>query len=569
MKKIKINKGSIRLISLIVASIFLLLLLFWLGFSYFSMRSDRPYVSMLIDFEDNELAKKVVNGLPRRDGKFLNYDFMIILEEFAQTEEGHTITGVPYNYSYYYESRDAARFSFDLDKDKGRYDFTNLTWNEPLLVTLSYRVDRDFRFFLDFSSCTIQRAYANLFNIGNSCGRGNCIVERDLISWNIELIDKDVADKMTYLQSFNKDELTRGLFNYYITNDFGYFDSKSYKISTTESSLPDGTYQLGSDFVNKRVVGAEIGSTVQWVLGTVSEIIDKEYEEYEEIDLHSYMETIGSYSNILVSQTFKDCQIAYETIDNLKDCKTNSCDNIKEISYQNCKNFLNFETSDYDKKIENYYDYDTESSRTTYLLYLPSEMIYFNKIVDILEKNDKKYDSTEIYSYYTNSQDLLEKYPTVASKCHLLKVTEDLKAQYKDSKLTDKVKELYSALPEFTTLCDNIIKDKYCSQSIAEKLVCADATLSSYPETARTILYDIFYRHYYLSPASLKLSTYEAYRVAELFNKNVNNLPVLYEHGYFVSRIEVIDNEEVTVHSTTNLLDSYYFIYILSKLSYE
>ena len=42
------------------------------------------------------------------------------------------------------------------------------------------------------------------------------------------------------------------------------------------------------------------------------------------------------------------------------------------------------------------------------------------------------------------------------------------------------------------------------------------------------------------------------------------------DYGYFVHRAESLtDKGEVVVRTTANLSDSYYFIYLLEKLSYE
>ena len=222
MKELKIKRGAIKLIALILSSVILLFLLFWLGFSFFSMRSDNPYVGMFINFEDNSLADKVKNDFPKRDSKYLEYPFLITLEQFSETEDSYKISGVPFSYHYYYENRDEARFEYELEKSKGKFNYENVEWNDSLVVTLKYRLDQDIKYFFEFSMCTLKRAYFNLFNIDNPCGRGNCYIKRDVTQWSIESQDKDYATRREFLSKFDKDSLVRGLINFYVTDDFAY-----------------------------------------------------------------------------------------------------------------------------------------------------------------------------------------------------------------------------------------------------------------------------------------------------------------------------------------------------------
>ncbi len=566
MKEVKLPKRFVFRIGAILFALLILFIVIWLGFSFISMRNENPYVAIAINLEDNDLAKKVRNDFPKKDNNYIIHQFPIILEEYTNTEEEYIITGVPYNFDLYYENREDSRFTLALDRHKGEYDFSKLEFNEPLIISLSYRVERDLRYFTDFSFCVLKRAYSNLFDLNNPCSRGNCIVERELTKWEVELMDKGTEEKVSYYNSFEKKSLKRGLFNYYITNDFGYFDSSSFKLRTTQVSMPDKTYKMGTTFVNQKVESSD-SSTIQWMLAGISEFINKEYTEYADIDLMSYMDTINSYSNEAIRQTLNDCQMAFETVDNLKDCSNSVCNDIKTSSFGHCKRVLEYELLDYDSKVRDYHGYDTTGSGNGYLLYLPSEMIYYNNIVDLLGLSAQKYTQNQIYRFYSNAENMANAYPTVIGNCNLLKTSEDMKSEFKDSSLTDKIEKIYESLPDFSSLCDDILKDEFCSLSIAKKLTCADATLSSYPEVSKSILYDTFYRHYFLSTISSKLNSYEVYRENKLVNGNTKNLQKLDEYGYFVWRYENRGTDGVTVTSFADMLDSYYFIYLMNRIN--
>lgn len=531
------------------------------------MRSDEPYVGMLINLEDNQLAEKVQSGLPRKEGKFILYDYIIILEEYTKTDMGYSIKGVPYNYASYYSSRDDARFEIEIDDEKGKFDFTSLEWNEPLVITLKYRVERDLRYFSNFSVCVMKRAYANLFNIDNPCGRGNCIIKRDLTEWSVELVDKDFADKKSYLDSYDQDALIRGLFNFFMTDDFGYFDNESFKVRLTQSSLPDNTHMINTNMVKGNKVEVSDASTVSWFLGIGSLLSTKKYEEYEEINFNSYLSKIASYYNEENSQVYLDCQMAYETVKNLKECNSNECKEIKTASYVGCKDSLDYMMARYQELKDDYYGYDIKGSGNGFMLYLASEIVNYNNIIEDLGLSDSKYSKSEVYSYYQQAINMNEEFPSVIGSCHVLKATEDLKYEYGDNSLSSNISKLYSTLPDFSTFCDDIVKDEYCSLSVAKKLVCADATLVSYPDIAEGIILDTFYRHYFLSPASPKVAGYESFR-ADITNRDgTDNMLYLDEYGYLVYRKEARGEDGVRVSTFADLLDSYYFIYLLDKIN--
>jgi len=286
VKEVKIKKGLLKKIGIITTSIFLLFLFIWLGISFYLMSRDAGYVAMFIDLSDNTLASKVKNDFPTREGKFLKYLFPVTVEQYSDSNDRIEISGVPLNYRNYYETKDEARFEYSLDKDKGNYDFSEIEWNDTILVTLQYRLDKDLRYYFEFSTCVLKRAYFNLFNIDNECSRGNCYVERDLNMWFVEEEKKDVALKSTFLQSFDKDKLIRLLTNFYITDDFGYYKTNNgFKAYSVQVASPDRTYQYEATRVNEENLSTQMVSVTPWVLNGVSRVYGKNYQEYNDIDI--------------------------------------------------------------------------------------------------------------------------------------------------------------------------------------------------------------------------------------------------------------------------------------------
>lgn len=568
MKELKIKRGAIKLIALILSSVILLFLLFWLGFSFFSMRSDNPYLGMFVDFKGDSLAEKVKNDFPTRDGKYLEYSFLITLEQFSETEEGYKITGVPYSYNYYYDTRDEARFEYFLDKDKGKFDFSQVEWNDSLVVKLKYRLDQDFAYFWEFSLCTIKKTYSNLFNLDNPCARGNCFVAREVNQWSIETQNKDLVEKAEFISNYDKDSLVRGLLNFYITDDFAYFDDSMFKKQAFQISKPDGSFQFDNNFV-KENTASNSNLSIYWLISGLSEIFNKKYTEYEEIDMLSYMRNILSYTKEEISETFLNCKVSYEIVSNLKDCKEEVCQEIKESAFDYCKRSIESEIASYANEYDDFQGYHREASDSIFLFYLPSEMIYYNTMINEMGLSEKEYEEQTIDKYYVKAATLNDKSPSVVGQCILLKDIENMNNAFSNQTYANKKEILLSGLPDFNTLCQNYKKDVYCSLGAAERLICADALTTSRPEIGREILLDIFYSSYFESPASIKIQAYEALRNSPNFNVSRNGLVKLDEYGYFVSRVETESVEGITVLNIANMLDSYYFINIFNKLGDE
>ncbi len=571
MEKLRIKKGTIKLIGLIISSLVLFFLLGWLGFSYFSMRSDRPYVGMLIDLEDNTLATKVKSDFPLQDGKILIYMFPIIVEQYSEREEEYVLTGLPLNYRDYYETRDEARFEYTLSKDLGKYDFAQIEWNDSLLISLHYRIDKDFKYFVEFSKCTLKRAYSELFNIDNPCRRGNCIIKRELTSWSIESDKKDSAEKLVFLQSYDYNSLIRSMTNFYITDEYGYFDYDNLKLQSYQLANPDGTYQYNGVFMDRLNPNFRTNSSLFLALSTIAMIDAKNYEEYSEIDFQRYINELLSYvrEDDDLDKSFLSCQRSYELVSNLESCKNTTCENIKKSAYESCKRDLEREMKLYEDDYKVYIQYGTSGIDKAYLLYMPSEMIYFNRLVELLDLKTSTYSKNDIVSYYNKAEKLQQNDTELIEQCFVLKNSEDMNLFFKDSLYLQKSSVLVSNLPEFNSLCEGNLRDRYCSLSISERLICADALSRNYPNIANLIIQDIFFKNYFESPGAVKMPSYENLRKLGLSQTGGKEGVLLEEYGYFVFREEeVVEDMGVVVGSYANMTDSYYFINLLDKLSY-
>ncbi len=564
-KKINTGKNKVVRILLIIASVFLLLISIWLGFSFFSMKSEKPYVSILIDVESELLASKVKRDFPTVDGKYYRYSFPIILEEYSVVPGGIEITGIPYNYKNYYESRDEARFTYLLEDNKGDFDFAQLEWNHPLVVTLQYRVDDNLKKFTEYAQCTLKTAYSRIFNVDNRCGTGNCYVQRDINKWEIEMMNKDLAQKTEYFNSFDLDTIKKSLLNFYITDEAGVFIADSFKVRSVQTSLADGAYRFESEFISENSENKN-SALIPWVSSGVSYLYKTNYEDYLEIDLFEYIKTILALYPEEIGKTYLDCQMSYETISNLNNCNTLGCKEVKEDLFGFCKKSLDYELSVYTDYIKDYRGFDYDTSMNAFLFFVPSEMIYFNRIVDELDLNEKKYDKDLIEAYYQNVERINDSAHNIIGNCHLFKNAEEINSYYSDVRYSIKAQEIYKSLPDIVDLCDNIVKEKYCSLELSQKMVCIDAMSYNYPDSSRELLYDLFYRHFNLSPIAPKMPAYENLR--DLLRSSVfqnQNIPLV-DYGYFVQRKEHLQDEKVSISTTANLMDSYYFIYLLNRI---
>ena len=196
MKELKIKKGTIKLIGLIILSIFLLLILFWLGYSFFSMKSEKPLFDTPINMKEKDFAQKVVFEQPIKEGKYLKYPFNIIPLEVTENKDSYTIKAVDYNYLSKYEDIEDAQFEFDLIKSGGNFDFTQLGWDQPLKITVIFRIEKDFKYFFEYSSCTVNKWYSDLLGKQNVYTLGQCFLNREIVKWEIEIIEEVIQEEI-------------------------------------------------------------------------------------------------------------------------------------------------------------------------------------------------------------------------------------------------------------------------------------------------------------------------------------------------------------------------------------
>ncbi len=190
MKELKIKKGTIKLIGLVILSTFLLFILFWLGFSFFSMKSEKPLFKTLVDISSEEVAQKVVYSRDEIDTKYVKYTFPLSLLEVSPQNSGYIIKAVDKDFPQYFEDIEEAQFEYLLEKSKGEYDFTKLEWENKLNLVLTYRVDYDFRYFLEYAMCTLNKVYSNILGFDNDNTKGFCFVKRDYVKWEIVELDE-------------------------------------------------------------------------------------------------------------------------------------------------------------------------------------------------------------------------------------------------------------------------------------------------------------------------------------------------------------------------------------------
>ena len=187
--KIGISKDILKRIGIIVIGIFILLLSIWLGFSFFSMKSNSPHLKTSINLKSDEINSKVTPVSSIRDVKYIQYKYSVNLEEVSFDRDSFDITGYATNFLENYEDIENAKFKYSLDKGKGNFDFTKLEDEQPITLIFEYRVDRDLRYFFEYSGCTLKKVYSDIFDINNTYANGYCMVKREPYKWGVEIIE--------------------------------------------------------------------------------------------------------------------------------------------------------------------------------------------------------------------------------------------------------------------------------------------------------------------------------------------------------------------------------------------
>jgi len=138
-------------------------------------------LDVVINIQKEELAKKVVHDLPTVNGKFISYPFTVVIHDVKEDEDSYTIVGVDRDFTDYFDDIEDAIFEYSLDKDKGKFDFSKLEWDQVSLVTLEYRVDKDFKYFTEYSICVLKNVFGTL--------EGSiCVINREVNKWSVEIV---------------------------------------------------------------------------------------------------------------------------------------------------------------------------------------------------------------------------------------------------------------------------------------------------------------------------------------------------------------------------------------------
>jgi hypothetical protein len=167
---------------LVVVCVILLLLTIWLGYSFFSMKSDAPHLKTEIDLSEDILSKKVPVEEYKNDGRYVSYKYPVQIYEISSDDDGYLISTYANNFLEYFDDIENARFKYFLDKSKGKFDFTRLESDQGIYITNEYRVEKNLKYFIEYSICTVQ----NVFN--KEKYEGKCLIERDMTKWKIEEI---------------------------------------------------------------------------------------------------------------------------------------------------------------------------------------------------------------------------------------------------------------------------------------------------------------------------------------------------------------------------------------------
>lgn len=191
MSDLKSFKGVLNRGVYILLSLLLLLLVIWLGLSFFSMKGNSQYLKTAIKVQDDELTKKVLSSSYERDGKYIKYRYDIVPISISYEKDAYVIEAYDYNFLDYFEDIEDAKFTYSLDKSDGEYDFTLLNENQPISLYFSYRVDNDLRYFTEYCVCTLKKVYAQIFDIDNEYANGICTVNRKAYKWEVEMMDID------------------------------------------------------------------------------------------------------------------------------------------------------------------------------------------------------------------------------------------------------------------------------------------------------------------------------------------------------------------------------------------
>ncbi len=545
-------------IPLFVLVLFGILVIGFFAYSFYLMRTTNgTHLAMFVNTEKEILAQNVNANFPERDGEKLMYTFPVKLKNAIKTGSSYKLTLTPT-----FPAGESFEYELPRDTYSGTTELESLEKGSSVKIVLTYELPQDLRYLGEYSFCTAKKAYDNYYGIGSSCARGNCVVDRGIANWDVEIPASEVAEKEAYLSSYDTDKLLKALTYYFMTNDFGYFKPSSMKYQSVQLANTDGTYTFGSKYITSSSEGINKTPLLFWFLSGASSLINS-----EDIDVNAYINAIVGYipSDGYGDAYFQNCRASSFIVSNLKECNTPECGYVKDQAFDYCKATLSSVISKYESTKNLFTTYSENSILRGHLFNMASQMLEFNQMVDALGKNETKYDEATLLDYYGRGKALATSDEAILPKCYSLESAKDIYSQYPSDGLLADINARYSEIEGIETLCEREPENGYCKLTISEKLVCVDALIGYKSDIAKSLIADIFYAHYFKSPGSSEMVTYENWRTSPYSEENAENLKKLDEYGYLTW---VEDNNGYITHSA-NVGDSYYFINLLKLLSNE
>lgn len=517
--------------------------------------SNGTHLIMLVNTKKELIGEKIKSDFPVHEENGITYKFPVVFEKVLETDSEYRFTISPTVFP-----RDQVRgdkFEYALSKDTYSGDITlkDIEVGSKININLRYDLTKNLRYFLEYTLCTVKKAYSDLFKLDTSCGRGDCDVNRDIESWDVDMISSDINGKLEYFDSVNKEELKKKLINFFLTDDFGYFNPNAFRYVSTQVSKDDGTFSFTTETVNSEETGKNSTPSIFWLLAGVSKDIQR-----EDINVEGYMSTISGYLN---KETYGDayflnCTASTYIVNNLSECTSSECTEVKEKAFKYCEETLGKAIEKYDTTATSFTRYTTKSILRGYLFGISSEMIKYNQLAEKLN-SAPKYSQSDIVSMYTKGKNLLGDSEMIVPLCYQLRSAKDINSEYPNTSVLSDMDTLSAKISTLPTLCEKNSRNTYCEVSISEQLLCVDALIDYKDTEAKNILSDIFFRYYFESPGTTEIVTYENFRHSVLSNENPNKYLKLEEYGYFNHRAE----KDGFIANSAQLTDSYFFVNLL------
>lgn len=541
---------------IVFLSVLLGIFIIFFAYTYYLMQtSNGTHLIMLVNTKEELIGEKIRSDFPIHGENDITYKYPVVFEKVLETDSEYRFTISPTVFP-----RDQVRgdkFEYALSKEKyiGDIELKDIEVVSKININLKYDLSKNIRYFLEYSLCTVKKAYSDLFKLDTSCGRGDCDVKRKIMSWDVDTTTSTVQGKVEYFDSVNKVELKKKLINFFLTDDFGYFNPNAFRYVSTQLSKDDGTFSFSTESVISEETGKNSTPSIFWLLAGVSQDIKR-----QDINVEGYMSTISGYLN---KETYGDayflnCTASKYIVNNLSECTSTECVDVKEKAFKYCEDTIGKAIEKYDTTAASFTRYTTKSILRGYLFGISSEMIKYNQLAEKLNKTPK-YSQADIMSFYNKGKNILGESDQILPICYQLRSARDINSVYPGTTVLSDMETLSTKISSLPTLCDGDPRNTYCEVSISEQLLCVDALIDFKDMEAKNILSDIFFRYYFESPGSTNIVTYENFRDSILSKENPNKYLKLEEYGYFNHRAE----KKGFIANSAQLTDSYFFVNLL------